>query len=84
MKILYFGDLIEITKKREEILELESMKISELKDLLTKKYPKLKESFLKDDIRIIINGRDYSFTGGNETLISKEDEIALFSPVGGG
>ncbi len=84
MKILYFGDLKDITLKREEALDFESMKISDLKNLLSEKYPELKESFLKDEIRIIINGRDYSFTPGDETLLSKGFEIALFSPVGGG
>lgn len=84
MKILYFGDLIDVTLKREEILDIESLKIGDLKNLLSERYPKIKESFLKDEIRIIINGRDYSFTGGDETLLSKGFEIALFSPVGGG
>ncbi len=84
MKILYFGDLKNITSKREENIEEDLIKIGDLKNLLSKKYPLLKESFLKDEIRIIINGKDYSFTGGDETLISKGFEIALFSPVGGG
>jgi len=84
MKILYFGDLINVTLKREEILDIESLKIGDLKNLLSRRYPKIKEYFLKDEIRIIVNGRDYSFTGGDETLLSKEYEIALFSPVGGG
>ncbi len=84
MKILYFGDLIDVTLKREEILDIESLKIGDLKNLLSERYPKIKESFLKDEIRIIVNGRDYSFTGGDETLLSKGYEIALFSPVGGG
>ncbi|NYT03263.1 MAG: MoaD/ThiS family protein [Candidatus Methanofastidiosa archaeon] len=84
MKILYFGDLKDITLKREENIEIESIKIKELKNLLSEKYPLLEESFLKDEIRIIVNGKDYSFTGGDETLISKGCEIALFSPVGGG
>ncbi|HNR44730.1 MAG TPA: MoaD/ThiS family protein [Methanofastidiosum sp.] len=84
MKILYFGDLKDITLKREEIIEVESIKIGALKNLLSEKYPPLKESFLKDEIRIILNGKDYSFTGGDETLVLKGFEIALFSPVGGG
>lgn len=84
MKILYFGDLKDITLKREENIEVESINIGTLKNLLSEKYPLLKESFLKDEIRIIINGKDYSFTGRDETLVSKGYEIALFSPVGGG
>ncbi len=84
MKILYFGELKDITKKREETIETEIFNIGELKNLLSEKYPLLKESFLKDEIRIVVNGRDCSFTGGNKTLISKDFEIALFSPVGGG
>jgi len=84
MKVLYFGDLKDITLKREEIIEVESIKIGTLKNLLSEKYPPLKESFLKDDIRIIVNGKDYSFTGRDETLVLKGFEIALFSPVGGG
>lgn len=84
MKVLYFGELKDITLKREELIEAEVFNIGELKILLSDKYPLLKESFLKDEIRIIVNGKDYSFTGGNETLISKGFEIALFSPVGGG
>ena len=84
MKVLYFGDLKDITLKREEIIEVESIKIGALKNLLSEKYPPLKESFLKDEIRIIVNGKDYSFTGRDETLVLKGFEIALFSPVGGG
>lgn len=84
MKVLYFGDLKDITLKREEIIESESIQIGDLKNLLSEKYPNLKESFLKDEIRIIVNGKDYSFTGGDKTLVSKGFEIALFSPVGGG
>ena len=84
MKILYFGDLKDITLKREENIEVESINIGTLKNLLSEKYPLLKESFLKDEIRIIVNGKDYSFTGRDETLVSKGFEIALFSPVGGG
>ncbi|KYC46020.1 MAG: ThiS family protein [Candidatus Methanofastidiosum methylothiophilum] len=84
MKILYFGDLKDITLKREEIIDLEAIRIKELKNLLSDKYPQLRESFLKNEIRIIINGKDYSFTGGDETLVAKDFEIALFSPVGGG
>ena len=84
MKILYFGDLKDITLKREEIIESESIQIGDLKNLLSEKYPSLKESFLKDEIRIIVNGKDYSFTGRDKTLVSKGFEIALFSPVGGG
>ncbi|HOI76383.1 MAG TPA: MoaD/ThiS family protein [Methanofastidiosum sp.] len=84
MRVLYFGDLKDITLKREEIIEVESIKIGNLKNLLSEKYPLLKESFLKDEIRIIVNGKDYSFTGRDETLVSKGFEIALFSPVGGG
>ncbi|MCC7571778.1 MAG: MoaD/ThiS family protein [Candidatus Methanofastidiosum sp.] len=84
MKVLYFGDLKDITLKREEIIEVESIKIGTLKNLLSEKYPPLKESFLKDEIRIIVNGKDYSFTGRDETLVLKGFEIALFSPVGGG
>lgn len=84
MKVLYFGDLKDITLKREEIIESESIQIGDLKNLLSEKYPSLKGSFLKDEIRIIVNGKDYSFTGGDKTLVSKGFEIALFSPVGGG
>ncbi|MDY1591431.1 MAG: MoaD/ThiS family protein [Methanofastidiosum sp.] len=84
MKILYFGDLKDITLKREETIEVESIEIGPLKNLLSEKYPPLKESFLKDEIRIIVNGKDCSFTGRDETLVLKGFEIALFSPVGGG
>jgi len=84
MKVLYFGELKDITSKREEIIEAESIKIGDLKNLLSEKYPLLKEYFLKDEIRIIVNGKDYSFTGRDKTLISKGFEVALFSPVGGG
>lgn len=84
MRVLYFGDLKDITLKREEIIEVESIKIGNLKNLLSEKYPPLKEPFLKDEIRIIVNGKDYSFTGRDQTLVLKGFEIALFSPVGGG
>ena len=82
MKIKYFSWLKNITNiEFEEINDANINDINSLQKYLCKKYPKLKEYFLDDQIiRIAIN---LEYTSEN-IKISNEDEIAFFPPVSGG
>ena len=82
MKILYFAWLKDKTGiNEEEITDQKITDVKELLDLLSIKYPKLKE-FIdeKEVIRVAVN---LNYITDNIKL-SQEDEIALFPPVSGG
>tara|TARA_B100001123_G_C15342690_1_gene1035659 strand:+ start:1350 stop:1598 length:249 start_codon:yes stop_codon:yes gene_type:complete len=82
MKILYFAWLKDKTGiNEEEITDQKITDVKELLDLLSIKYPKLKE-FIdeKEVIRVAVN---LNYITDNIKL-NQEDEIALFPPVSGG
>jgi molybdopterin synthase sulfur carrier subunit len=82
MKLRYFSWLKKITNKDYEILNNKDIKdIKDLKKYLCKKYPKMEDYLIKEEVlRIAVN---LEYTSDNK-LISNEDEIALFPPVSGG
>lgn len=82
MKIKYFAWLKTITKiESEEINNHEIIDLDSLKKYLCKKYPKLDEYILKNQIvRVAVN---LEYTSENIT-ITNQDEIAFFPPVSGG
>jgi len=53
-------------------------------------HPDLKSEFYKSDgemhaaIHILINGRDMRYIDGWETVVTEEDVVRIFPPVGGG
>ncbi len=74
MNILYFGQLVDITKTAQE--ELSDCKdLNALKIMLEEKYPLLKE-------------KAYIFSVNQkivqETSLNNEDEVALMPPFSGG
>jgi len=82
MKIKYFAWIKNITNTdSEEISNKNIVDIESLKIYLCKKYPKLENHILKDQIiRISVN---LEYTSDNIILTNK-DEIAFFPPVSGG
>jgi len=82
MKIKYFSWLKNITNTDNEIIVDNNIKdIESLKLYLCKKYPKLYNYIIKEDIiRVAVN---LEYTTNNDKLLSN-DEVALFPPVSGG
>ena len=81
MKIRYFAWIKDITKKDDDIIDINHPKnLQELKEHLENTYPELKKHFLQDVLRFAVNQEYVS-----ENLILKPiDEIAIFPPVSGG
>ena len=81
MRIRYFAWIKDITKKDDDIVDINHPKtIEELKKNLENLYPELKKHFLKDVLRFAVNQEYVS-----ENLKLKPiDEIAIFPPVSGG
>lgn len=75
LDIKYFGIISEVTGLSDEPMEFNGSTISELLELLYKKYPNLKNK----DFQVAQNREITSF----ETKISGE-EIALLPPFSGG
>lgn len=75
LKIKYFGLLAEITQCKEETIECSYTLVSEVIDMLFKKYPKLKTI----DFQVAQNHEMVS----RESLVN-ETEMALLPPFSGG
>ena len=81
MRIRYFAWIKEITKKDDEVIDINHPKtLEELKEHLVKLYPELKKHFLKDVLRFAINQEYVSKNLNLKTI----DEVAIFPPVSGG
>ena len=81
MRIRYFAWVKDITKKDNEIIDINHPKtVEELKEYLENIYPELKKHFLKDVLRFAVN-QEYVSENLNLKPI---DEIAIFPPVSGG
>jgi molybdopterin converting factor, subunit 1, non-archaeal len=81
MRIRYFAWIKDITKKDDDIIDINHPKnIQELKIYLENIYPELKKHFSQDILRFAVNQEYVS-----ENLSLKPiDEIAIFPPVSGG
>ena len=81
MRIRYFAWIKDLTKKDEEIIDINHPKtLEELKGYLVNIYPELKKHFLQDVLRFAVN-QEYVSENLNLKPI---DEIAIFPPVSGG
>ncbi|GAB4451463.1 MAG: hypothetical protein Fur0044_46780 [Anaerolineae bacterium] len=64
--------------------------VGQLLETLCNKYPALSPKLLLngDDlhpaIHILVNGRDMRYLNGLDTLLTNQDTIRIFPPVGGG
>ncbi|AMO19617.1 MoaD/ThiS family protein [Flavobacterium columnare] len=78
IKIKYFGQLMDVTHKEEEIIVIDKHEIvcAEIIQILSFKYEKLKEISFKIAINKKIQDSEY--------IVNKEDEIALLPPFAGG
>jgi MoaD family protein len=78
------------TGVREEYVDRED--IRSVLDFIHEKYPALKDYGYKPDepktrvenLTILVNGRNIRFTGGLETKLKDDDDVALLVPSGGG
>ena len=78
--VLYFAFIHEITRKKEEIMELSTnTSIKELISIILTRYPNIKNI---KNIKISVN---YRIVNSNSNLILKNaDEVALLPPISGG
>ncbi len=81
MRIRYFAWIKDITKKDDEIIDINHPKtLKELKEYLENIYPELKKHFLQDVLRFAVNQEYVS----KNLKLNPIDEIAIFPPVSGG
>ena len=74
MNILYFGQLVDITKtEREELMDVKDL--NALKILLEEKYPSLKDKAYIFSVNQKI---------AQKASLNNEDEVALMPPFSGG
>ena len=92
VKILFFTNLREITRKKEEEIELlNTTTIEQLLNHISKKYGQLFIKYLYDergDVRshltFLVNGINAENLQGNKTKLRDGDKLAILPPVGGG
>ena len=81
MRIRYFAWIKDITKKDDDIIDINHPKsLQELKEYLEKIYPELKKHFLQNVLRFAVNQEYVS----ENLILNPIDEIAIFPPVSGG
>lgn len=64
--------------------------VGQMVEALFARYPAMQDTLLLRNgdmhsaFHILINGRDARYLNGMETIISGEDDVRIFPPVGGG
>ena len=76
IEVEYFGLLAEITNCKTEVINHNSITISELKLWLATKYPSFNQLTYKVAINLKFKNQDYS--------ISSTDRVAILPPFSGG
>lgn len=91
VKVLYFSELKDISKKKEEIISLGENTFVELIRILISKYPRLKEIIwddslndLNDNISLVINHRVIRDINLETYHFKENDIVAFLLPVAGG
>jgi len=78
--ILYFAFIHEITRKKEEIMELSTnTSIKELISIILTRYPNIKNI---KNIKISVNYRIVD--SNSNSILKNNDEVALLPPISGG
>jgi len=87
IRVRLFANLREYTNTKE--LEIEGETVNDILLTLCNRFPGLENMLFSGDninsyIHIFLNGKDIRDSGGPETVLAQEDEIAIFPPVSGG
>ena len=78
--VLYFAFIHEITRKKEEIMELSTnTSIKELISIILTRYPNIKNI---KNIKISVNYRIVN--SNSNSILKNDDEVALLPPISGG
>ena len=78
--VLYFAFIHEITRKKEEIMELSTnTSIKELISIILTRYPNIKNI---KNIKISVNYRIVN--SNSNSILQNNDEVALLPPISGG
>ena len=78
--VLYFAFIHEITRKKEEIMELSTnTSIKELILIILTRYPNIKNI---KNIKISVNYRIVN--SNSNSILQNNDEVALLPPISGG
>ncbi|MFX1466615.1 MAG: ubiquitin-like small modifier protein 1 [Promethearchaeota archaeon] len=90
IKIVFFSILKDITKKKEDAIEIESTVASAVHKLIEKYGDDLRERLLDNDgqfrkhIVLYVNGKDVRYLNGFDTKLKDGDEIAFLPAAAGG
>lgn len=91
VKVKFFATFREATNEKE--VEMEAHDIEELLRKLVDKYGKKFEGhifenptelYLRDYVKILVNGKSIEFLDTLKTRLDDNDTVAIFPPVGGG
>lgn len=90
MKIKFYANLRKTTNQAEIALNVDSLSVEELLDILSKQInPIIKESLIKEkDVikgaMILVNGVNILHLDKLDTILKNSDTVHLFPPVGCG
>ncbi|MBU2597887.1 MAG: MoaD/ThiS family protein [Actinobacteria bacterium] len=91
MKVKIFATLRQYVNSKEvEVNAKAGDKVRDVLEKLVANNPELgkrifdKEGNLQRSIRVLVKGRNIEFKEGLNTILKKNDYLALFPPVGGG
>lgn len=91
MKIRVYATLRDIVGGPTVQLDnLTEATVGEMLDHLFVRFPNVREHVLTSNgemhsaFHVLINGRDARYLDGPETVITPQDEVRIFPPVGGG
>lgn len=89
MKVKFFGNIRDITGTKEIQIK-GAANLEQLLQELCDKYGKafrdkvLRDNDITNEVIVLVNGRNIYFTGGIDTVLSKDDEVSIFPVVAGG
>jgi len=87
IRVKFFANFREFTGTKE--LEMDGRTVIEILKNLCTKFPGFEELIfdgekIKPYVNVFLNGRNVNESGGINTMLHADDEIALFPPVSGG
>ncbi len=91
VRVKTLGALYTLLGRMEHLVELEgNATVRDVISKLVEQYPKLGEEILdesgelREDHRVLLNGRDITHLKGLDTKVVDGDNLAIIPPVGGG